>query len=76
MKCQISGDEMIATSGHTPYEPQWLGGISGAPIWTLVQGVLFSWRLAGVIVEYSEDYGILIATRSDVIAPDGRIVRE
>jgi hypothetical protein len=31
-----------------------LGGLSGAPLWTLVQTNIFSWRLAGVILRVQQ----------------------
>jgi len=58
-----------------PPERQWLGGLSGAPLWTLVETKIFSWRLAGVIYEYSTEFEILYARRSDRLKPDGRLRR-
>lgn len=58
----------------TPYERgRWLGGLSGAPLWTLVEGDVFWWRLAGVLVEYSTELDLLIARRPDAILRDGRL---
>lgn len=74
--CQIEAEEMVPTIGGAVYERgQWFGGMSGAPLWTLVQGEILWWRLAGVLVEYSADLDLLMARRPDAIKPDGHIER-
>lgn len=48
-----------------------LGGMSGAPGWTLTQ---VGWRLAGVLYEYSQDYELFYFRTADSIRPDGSLV--
>ena len=57
-----------------PPEGQALGGLSGTPLWSLVQNEVFSWRLAGVIYQFQEKFEILYARRPDCIAEDGKII--
>ena len=71
---QFDRNEMVDISGTgLPPGGQWLGGLSGGPLWTLVETEIFSWRLAGVIHEYSSDFAILFAKRPDRLRPDGRL---
>ena len=58
-----------------PTEGYDLGGISGAPLLTVVDNKsgLQTWRLAGVIYEASPNLGIIYATPADFILADGRI---
>lgn len=72
--CQFHREDMIdlfGTGMPPPGEP--LGGLSGAPLWTLVQTNIVSWRLAGVICEYNENLEVLFARRVDWLAPDGTL---
>lgn len=55
-----------------PPENQWLGGLSGAPLWTVTS---FGWRLGGVIYEWSQDYELLYARRPEALRCDGTLVR-
>lgn len=72
---QFDRDEMVDIFGTgLPPAGQWLGGLSGGPIWTLVETEIFSWRLAGVIHEYSREFEILFAKRPDRLKPDGRLL--
>jgi hypothetical protein len=66
--------EHLVPLDDLPLPPRnaWLGGMSGAPGWTLTQ---VGWRLAGVLYEYSQDYEIFYFRRADVISPDGTLVR-
>lgn len=74
--CQFDRQEMVDMFGTgLPPEKQWLGGLSGAPLWTLVQTDIFSWRLGGVIYQYSSEFEILYARRSGCIARDGHLRR-
>lgn len=51
-----------------------LGGVSGAPLVTIVDSPgLHYWRLGGVMTEYSTTFEIFYATRADFILPDGRL---
>jgi hypothetical protein len=73
---QFDRSEMVDIFGTgLPPEKQWLGGLSGAPLWTLVQTNIFSWRLGGVIYQYNSEFELLYARRSDCIARDGRLRR-
>jgi len=73
---QFERTEMVDILGTgLPPEGEWLGGLSGGPMWTLVETEIFSWRLAGVIYEYSSDFEILFARRPDRLRPDGRLAR-
>ena len=51
-------------------------GISGAPLITLVQNKIFTWRLAGVIYEANVDLEIYFARQSKYISSDGNIVEQ
>ena len=53
-----------------PPENEWLGGLSGAPLWTVTS---FGWRLGGIIYQWSTDYEFLYARRPDFIHADGQI---
>lgn len=68
--------------------PEWaLGGCSGAPLLTFIQGTIYGWELGGVIYECDSKlfYGegdtspkgnyIVKASRADCINPDGSINR-
>lgn len=74
--CQYERDEIINMFGDSALAyPQNLGGLSGAPLWTLVQTHIFSWRLGGIIYEFSEQFELLYARRPDCLLSDGRIKR-
>ncbi len=74
--CQFDREEMVDMFGTgLPPEKQWLGGLSGAPFWTLVETAIFSWRLGGVIYEYNSEFEILYARRLDRLGPDGCVLR-
>lgn len=78
----VKDGSVISQLDHTYLEPlaelpapplnPWLGGMSGAPGWTLTQ---IGWRLAGVLYEYSQDYELFYFRRADAIRPDGNLVR-
>ncbi|MBI4001058.1 MAG: hypothetical protein HY348_04665 [Nitrospira defluvii] len=72
---QFERSDMVDAFGSgLPPAGQWLGGLSGAALWTLVETELFSWRLGGVIYEYSSDFEILFARRPDRLKADGRLL--
>lgn len=74
--CQYDRDEIVSMFGtETLPIRQYLGGLSGTPLWTLVQTGIFSWRLGGIIYEFSTDYELLYARRPDCISTDGHILR-
>lgn len=70
---QYEREHFVDVLGHgIPPEHEWLGGLSGAPLWTVTS---FGWRLAGVIYQWSTDYEFLYARRAHFIQPDGQIRR-
>ena len=70
---QLNRDHVEPLSGlDAPPMNAALGGMSGAPGWTLTQ---VGWRLAGVLYEYSQDYELFYCRRADRIRPDGSLVR-
>jgi hypothetical protein len=72
---QFDRSEMVDILGTgLPPEGEWLGGLSGAPLWALVETELFSWRLAGVIYEYNSNFEILFARRPDCLKLDGGLL--
>ena len=78
--CQYDRDEMVDMFGTgIPPVGQWLGGLSGAPLWTLVEASVFSWRLGGVLYEFGPEswpeFEILYARRPDCLLADGRLCR-
>ena len=77
--CQIIRKKWVNTFDGSEFSDlpprKKLGGLSGAPLWTLLENPIFSWRLAGIIKEFHEDYEILIVMRPNCINPDGTIKR-
>ena len=55
-----------------PPRNAWLGGMSGAPGWTLTQ---LGWRLAGVLYEYSTEYELFYFRPASCIRADGTLQR-
>ena len=51
-----------------------MGGVSGGPVFALIQKPIISWRIAGVLTEFSKDYEILFASTLNKIKPDGSII--
>lgn len=72
ISCQIEKDYLVENSPPVDYDAR---GISGAPLLSLVDDRLWSWRLAGVIFQDGYDLGILKAARADFIRPDGSVRR-
>ncbi len=71
---QYNRDHMIDTLGlGLPPTNEFLGGMSGAALWTVVQNKsgLMSWRLGGVIYQWSTKFELLYARRADALRPDG-----
>ena len=74
--CQFERDEWVDILGKgLPPKNNWLGGLSGAPLWTLQEKPIVKWSLGGIISEYSQDFELLYATRPDRIMPDGTLVK-
>jgi hypothetical protein len=57
-----------------PPENAWIGGMSGAALWTLVESPIVKWRLAGIISEFNQSFELLYAVRADPIRPDGTLI--
>jgi hypothetical protein len=69
--CQLRREYLEDILGHgLPPKNAWLGGISGAPGWTLTS---VGWRLAGIIYEFSQDYELFYMRRPESIRADGTI---
>lgn len=76
----VRGDTIVSQLDRDHVEPlpglqppplnAWLGGMSGAPGWTLTH---VGWRLAGVLYQYSTDYELFYFRRADAIGPDGHL---
>jgi hypothetical protein len=74
--CQFDRDEIVDMFGNDELpKRQFLGGLSGAPLWTLVQTNIFSWRLGGIIYKFNPEFDLLYARRPDCILTDGQILR-
>ncbi len=64
--CLLERHEWVPTQGiPEPEEEYDLGGMSGAPMFAIVQSELISWRLAGVIYEYSRDLAEIVTHADD-----------
>lgn len=76
---QISGHfarERQVEAPHRPSIPPGydLAGVSGAPLITVVDSPhIHSWRLGGIVTEFSANLEIFYATRADFILPDGTL---
>jgi hypothetical protein len=70
--CQLDHDyiEDLLDLGLPP-KNAWLGGMSGAPAWTVTET---GWRLAGVIYQYSEESELFFIRRPERIRADGVII--
>ena len=72
--CHYERDEIISMFDDSVLPAhQNLGGLSGAPLWTLVQTSIFSWRLGGIIYQFNPEFELLYARRPDSLLTDGRI---
>lgn len=73
--CQFDRENFVDIGSGLPPQPMLLEGVSGAPLWTLVDKPVVGWRLAGVVIEYSPTFELLVARRADCIAANGRLLR-
>ncbi len=73
--CQFERAHWIDAFGSAPPpENRFLGGLSGAPLWTVSgRGGKASWRLGGVISAFSQNWDLLFAKHAACILPDGRL---
>lgn len=73
--CQLNREEWVNIfdgSEFSDFPPkQSLAGLSGAPLWTLVENPILSWRLAGIVSEFNENFELLDVRRPNRINPDG-----
>jgi hypothetical protein len=72
---QFSREDWVPTAGLAPPavgEP-W-GGVSGSPLFAVVQNGVVSWRLAGVVTEFGSTFEILYASSLSRVRPDGSIL--
>lgn len=73
--CQFHREEWLDNSGDdTQGEQIEMGGMSGAPLWALIQrrGVE-SWSLSGIVVQFNPAFELLRARRPNLIKPNGHI---
>jgi hypothetical protein len=76
---EISGhfdrDQQVDKRGRpTAPEGYDIGGVSGAPLVTIVDSAnLHYWQLGGVMTEFNASFEIFYATRADFILPDGTL---
>lgn len=61
--------------GDAPEPHATWGGVSGGPVFTLVPGKIYSWRLSNVITEFSSNLEIMRASTLAKVGPDGSIIR-
>ncbi len=73
--CQFDREHWIDTLGlGLPPSHRRLGGLSGAPLWTVGErdGAV-TWRLTGVVSSFNQDWELLYAKHAACIRPDGRL---
>jgi len=71
---QFRREDWVHTARHAPPavgEP-W-GGVSGSPLFAVVQNGVVSWRLAGVVTEFGSTFEILYASSFSEVGRDGSI---
>jgi hypothetical protein len=73
--CQFDRENFVDMGSGLPPQPMSLEGVSGAPLWTLVDRPVVGWRLAGVVIEYNTAFELLIVRRADCITANGRLLR-
>ncbi len=73
--CAVEEEHLIETPGQGPSAPPDydVSGVSGAPLLTVVEGAVLSWRLGGVIYKALEGSGMIFAARAKNINPDGTL---
>lgn len=76
VSCLLERHEWVPTPGAPPPQEGYdLGGMSGAPVLSIVHGDVFGWRLAGVVYECSREIGEIVrAVRADFIGVDGTVI--
>ena len=73
--CRLERENWLATFGAgLPRGNQFLGGLSGAPLWAVVERAgVTTWRLGGVISSFNEGWKLLKAKHAACILADGRL---
>src|ERR1700687_2549223 len=68
----FSREDWVPEEGVEPPQPgePW-GGVSGAPVFAVVQNGVVSWRLAGVATEFGTTFEILHVSSLSRVRPDG-----
>jgi hypothetical protein len=72
---QFCREDWVPTPGLAPPaigEP-W-GGVSGSPLFAVVENGVVSWRLVGVVTEFGSTFEILYASSLSRVRPDGSIL--
>ena len=71
---KFSREDWVSRTNLVPPEvgEPW-GGVSGAPLFAVVQTNVVSWRLAGVVIEFGSTYEILNASSLSQVGPNGSI---
>lgn len=74
ISCVFEREYMVDALGHgLPQPKQFLGGISGGPLFKLITNGIERWELVGIVYEFDQDNEILKARQTKYILPDGRI---
>jgi len=71
---QFCREDWVPTAGLTqPAVGEPWGGVSGSPLFAVVENSVISWRLAGVVTEFGSNFEILYASSLWRVRPDGSI---
>ncbi len=74
ISCQFERKYWIETPPFKiPPENFDISGLSGAPMLTLIENDMMSWSIGGVMTDFHPDFKIAMASRADVILPDGML---
>ena len=78
ISCRFDREFLVPAPGFGLPAPNYdTGGISGAPLLTVVErNGLQHWALGGVVCEGNPNLEIILAARADCILPDGKLRRE
>lgn len=74
LRVQLNRDEFVQLDNLTcPEQNEPWGGASGGPVFAVVSGIVDTWRIAGVIAEYSEQFEVFYLSGLEQIERGGRI---
>jgi len=74
---QFVREEWLSQNSPRSPEPhEELGGVSGGPVFSVLHGVVLSWRLVGVVTEFSTEWEIVRASSLSKVQPDGFLESE